>query len=39
MMNLEKKFYTYPIDKTIKNRVKEIVMFTADNEEEDGKKV
>ena len=33
----DKKFYTYPIDKTIKNRVKEIVMFTADNEEKDGK--
>lgn len=33
-----KKFYIYPIDKTIKNRVKEIVMFTADNEKEDGKK-
>lgn len=33
-----KKFYAYCIDETIKNRVKEIVMFTADNEEEDGKK-
>jgi len=33
-----KKFYTYPIDKTIKSRVKQIVMFTSDNEEEDGKK-
>jgi len=33
-----KKFYTYPIDETIKNRVKEIVMFTANDEEEDGKK-
>ncbi|MCD6528218.1 alpha/beta hydrolase [bacterium] len=33
-----KKFYIYSIDKTIKKRVKEIVMFTADNEEEDGKK-
>ncbi|MFH1332399.1 MAG: alpha/beta hydrolase [archaeon] len=33
-----KAFYEYPIDKTIKSRVKEIVMFTADNEEEDGKK-
>jgi len=32
-----KKFYTYPIDETIKNRVKEIVMFTADDEEDDGK--
>ncbi len=31
-------FYNYPIDKTINSRVKEIVIFTADNEEEDGKK-
>lgn len=31
-------FYGYPIDKTIKDRVDEIVMFTADNEEENGKK-
>jgi len=27
-----------PIDRTIKNRVKEIVMFTSDTESEDGKK-
>jgi hypothetical protein len=33
-----KAFYEYPIDETIKSRVKEIIMFTADNEEEDGKK-
>lgn len=33
-----KAFYEYPIDETIKSRVKEIVMFTSDNEEEDGKK-
>jgi predicted alpha/beta hydrolase family esterase len=32
------KFYTYAIDKTIKDRVKEIIMFTSDTEEEDGKK-
>lgn len=31
-------FYTYDVDETIKTRVNEIVMFTADNEEEDGKK-
>ena len=31
-------FYTYLIDKTIKSRVKKIVMFTADDEENDGKK-
>lgn len=31
-------FYAYPIDATIKERVKEITMFTADDEEEDGKK-
>ena len=34
----KKAFYEYPIDELIKSRVKEIVMFTADNEEEDGKK-
>jgi len=33
-----KDFYEYPIDKTIRERVSEIVMFTADDEEEDGKK-
>ncbi len=33
-----KAFYTYQIDKTIKERVGEIIMFTSDNEEEDGKK-
>lgn len=33
-----KAFYEYPIDKTIKSRVKEIVMFTADDEGENGKK-
>lgn len=32
-----RKFYTYTIDETIKERVKEIVMFTANDEEEDGK--
>ena len=31
-------FYNYPIDETIKSRVKEIVMFTADDEKENGKK-
>lgn len=31
-------FYNYPIDESIKDRVGEIVMFTADNEEDDGKK-
>jgi predicted alpha/beta hydrolase family esterase len=33
-----KRFYEFPIDETIKERVKEIIMFTADNEVEDGKK-
>jgi hypothetical protein len=33
-----KAFYEYPIDETIASRVKDIVMFTADDEEEDGKK-
>lgn len=34
----QKSFYDYPVDKTIPKRLGEIVMFTADNEEEDGKK-
>ncbi len=29
-----KPFYEYPVDKTIKERVKEIIIFTADNEED-----
>lgn len=33
-----KAFYEFPIDGSIRSRVGEIVMFTADNEEEDGKK-
>ncbi|MDP3696750.1 MAG: alpha/beta hydrolase [Candidatus Taylorbacteria bacterium] len=33
-----KEFYEYQIDKTIKDRVGEIVMFTSDDEENDGKK-
>lgn len=33
-----KRFYEYPIDETIKSRIKEIIMFTADDEEGDGKK-
>lgn len=32
-----KSFYTYPIDETIKSRVGEIIMFTADDEGADGK--
>ncbi len=32
-----KEFYAYNIDETIKERVKEIIMFTADNEKDDGK--
>lgn len=31
-------FYTYDIDESIKDRVKEITMFTADDEEDDGKR-
>lgn len=30
-------FYTYPIDETIRTRVQEIVLFSSDNEEADGK--
>jgi len=32
------KFYGYPIDETIKDRTGEIIMFTADDETENGKK-
>ena len=32
-----KAFYVYPIDESIKSRVSEIVMFTADDEEDAGK--
>ena len=31
-------FYTYPIDDGIKTRVEGVVIFTSNNEEEDGKK-
>lgn len=34
----EMDFYNFPIDETVKNRVKQIVIFTSNNEEEDGKK-
>lgn len=36
--SVKKTFYEYSVDKEIKSRVREIVMFTSDNEEEDGKK-
>ncbi|MEK6827037.1 MAG: alpha/beta hydrolase, partial [Nanoarchaeota archaeon] len=36
--SIKEKFYTFPINETIKSRIGEIVMFTADNEREDGKK-
>lgn len=32
-----KEFYTYDIDESLKERVRDIVFFTADNEENDGK--
>lgn len=31
-------FYNYPIDENLKSRIGKIVMFTADDEEDDGKK-
>lgn len=34
---LRKAFYEYPISKLIKSRVKQIIMFTADEEEDHGK--
>ena len=35
---IKKKFYNYPINEDIKSRVGESVIFTADDEHEDGKK-
>ncbi|MBI2411206.1 MAG: alpha/beta hydrolase [Candidatus Kerfeldbacteria bacterium] len=34
----DRDFYTYPIDATIQGRVNKIILFTANNEKEDGKK-
>ena len=34
----KKKFYEYPINNKIKENIKEVIIFTADNEEKDGKK-
>lgn len=35
---VRKAFYEYPINEKIKSRVEEIVIFTSDNEEENGRK-
>jgi hypothetical protein len=35
---IENKFYVYKIDEIISRRVEKIIIYTADNEEEDGKK-
>jgi len=32
---IKKSFYNFPIDETIKDRVKEIIMFTSNDEEDD----
>lgn len=34
----DKDFYGYKIDKCVKSNVDEVIIFTSDNEEEDGKK-
>lgn len=34
---IKQAFYSYPIDPTIKSRVRDIIIFTADNEEVEGK--
>jgi uncharacterized protein len=36
--DFKKAFYNFPIDETIKDRVQKIVMFTSNDEAEDGKK-
>lgn len=33
-----KRFYLFPIDKNIKSRIREIVIFVSDNEADEGKK-
>ena len=38
MRQIKQDFYEFPIDETIKDRVREIIMFTSDNEADDGKK-
>ncbi len=38
LMESRKKFYNYEIKGDIKNNIKEIIIFTSDDEEEDGKK-
>ncbi len=35
---VKKAFYTYSIDGNVRSRVKRVVIFTSDDEEEDGKK-
>lgn len=35
--DIKKAFYEYPIDVSIKDRVSDIVIFTSDDEEDDGK--
>ncbi|NCO11709.1 hypothetical protein CO038_02305 [Candidatus Pacearchaeota archaeon CG_4_9_14_0_2_um_filter_39_13] len=37
-LELKRKFYTYEVNPEIKNNVSDIIIFTADDEEEDGKK-
>ncbi len=34
----DKEFYIFPVDETIKERINKIILFTADDEEMDGKK-
>ena len=36
--DLKKAFYNFSIDRTIRDRVQKIFMFTSDNEEENGKR-
>jgi|SRR3989344_6145416 len=33
----KKQFYDYEIDQSIRNRVKEVIIFTSDNEKDEGK--
>ncbi len=35
---IKKDFYEFPVDESVKERVGKIVIFTSDNEEQDGKK-
>ncbi|MFH1612735.1 MAG: alpha/beta hydrolase [bacterium] len=38
LLEVKKKFYNFEINENIKNNIKKVIIFTSDDEEEDGKK-